>query len=469
MPKVQLYRDVVEGTARMREQAAVHLPQFPLEDEGRFGRRVRQTVLHNATRMTRDALVGLAFLRDPELAADLPAEILQDAENVDLAGNHLVVFLRQVFEDAFDGVAAILVDMQRAGDDIKTLDDERRAGLRPYAVGICASDILRARTTTIDGVERLSRFAYMESAAVDDGEFGETTTNRVRDYRLVQDGKTRSVLCTVYVQTAADKPGAPSGWSRDGDPVKMTIDEIPVVDLYTGRKRGALAADPPLLDLAYENIDHFQQRSEHRVSFQYARVPIPVFPGMQADRIAIAPDRGICTDAPDQKPYWMEYSGAAIQQSREELRDGERRMAAHGASMLLRSEGAPVTATERRIEDAQSSSRLGVAVRALMDAAEEMLRLFAKWRGLDMPAKTSPDARWMTFHRDFERFEMDAQQVSALDNAVANQHLTLETFLTALKAGLPPLRMLDVDREAELLRQGRPALPAADDPALDAT
>ena len=452
LARVAVYRDALGGTVTMRERAETYLPKFHEEELKSYQDRLKQAVFYNATELTLDALVGLVFQTDPDLADDLPAEIAADAENIDLAGRHIAVLAKDFFRDAWDGLACILVDQQRV-EGVRTRAEENAAGLRPYWVPIKAASILRARSVNVNGKEVLGRFAFCESVTLEEGEFGERVEERVRDYKLDLSGARPTVIFKVYAKRK-DEKGKEAWVVIDEGLLSITpgtpMDEIPVSVCYTNRT-GFYTAEPPLLDLAHENIDHYQQRSEHRKAWQYARIPVQVYPGMEPEEVVIAADRGICTPDKDSKPYYMETSGAALEGSKTELLESERRMANLGAQMLFRPDRSAETATARRIENAQSNSRLATAARALQDCLEDATRLHAKWRRIDLPKRT--EGRWVTVNLDFEAYEMDPQTIAALDSAVANGHLRLESFLTALRDGVPVLSMIDPEAEAELLAQ----------------
>lgn len=449
-PKLEMFRDVLGGTAKMREKGESYLPKWQMEEPGAYRDRLAQSVFYNATELTLDALVGLVLRTDPELSKDIPQEIADDAENIDLGGRHMSVFAKDLFRDSWDGLACVLVDMQRV-TDVRSRAEEQRAGLRPYWAEIKAQDILRARSVTINGNEVLGSFAYRETVTMEDGEFGERTEERVRDYRLDLSGAQPVVIYRVFAKRTVE---GKEGWSVIEGPETLRIsasepmDEIPVSVCYTNRT-GFMEAEPPLLDLAYENIDHYQQRSEHRKGWQYARIPIQVYPGMDPDEVVIAVDRGITTPSVDAKPYYMQTDSAALDGSKTELLESERRMSNLGAQMLFRPDKSNETATARRIENAQSTSRLANAARALQDCLEDAIRLHAKWRRVELPART--DGRWVTVNQDFADYEMGAQMIAALDNAVANGRLTNRSFLTALRDGVPLLSFLDPEAEDEMV------------------
>lgn len=454
--KVEMFRHALGGTATMREAGEAYLPKWEMEEPATYRKRLDSAVFYGATGLTVDALVGLVFRTEPTLASDLPPEVLADAENVDLTGRHFAVFAKDLFRDAWDGLACVVVDMQQPGE-VATRAQERAVGLRPYWVGVKMQDILRAPSVTINSNETLGRFAYTESVTVPSGEYGEAKERRIREYVLRDITGERYVEYTVKAMRKDDK--GREDWTiiegpevlrvgGEGSERGKPLDEIPVSVCYTGRT-GFYAAEPPLMDLVYENIDHYQQRSEHRKAWQYARVPVLIFPGMDPEDLVIAADRGVTTPSVDAKPYYLKADADGLEGSKAELLDSERRMANLGAQMLFRPERSNETATARRIESAQSTSRLATAARALQDCLEEATRLTAKWRRVDLPERTN--GRWVTVNQDFDAYEMDAQTIQALNKAVESGNLRLETFLTGLRDGVPVLAFLDPEAEAELL------------------
>lgn len=458
LPLLKVYNDALGGTLAMREAGTEYLPKFEMESEKTYAKRLQSSVFYSATSLTRDALVGLVFRKDPELSRELPEQMQRDGENIDLAGRHFAVFAKDVFRDSWDGYAVIFVDMQR-GDGKRSRAEEEAAGLRPYWLNIRAADILRASPINIRGQEMLGRFAFQQWVTLADGEFGERVEHRVRDYRLELTAGGPRVVYSVWAKRKTGQTES-MRWQVIEGPDYLRVggsgpnrgaplDEIPASVVYTGYE-GFYRATPPLLDLAYENIDHYQQRSEHRKAWQYSRVPIPVFPGMKPDAVTIAPDKGITTPTPESKPYYLETKNTALEGSRMELLECERRMANLGAQMLYRPDRSNETATARRIENSQSSSRLATAARGLEDALEAAVRLHAKWRREELEERPGG---YVSVAQDFEDFEMDAQMVTALDRAVANGNLRLETFLAALRDGIPVMEAMDPEAEAALLER----------------
>src|SRR5262245_48607737 len=128
-PAWDIVRDVAGGTARMREAGVKYLPKEPAEQSQPYIRRLSRSVLFNAYKRTRGALTGLVFRKDPVIAEDVPNEIVTQLENIDLAGTHIDMFAKEFFEDAFEGHAFILVDMEKGLPEGADKADEQTAGL----------------------------------------------------------------------------------------------------------------------------------------------------------------------------------------------------------------------------------------------------------------------------------------------------------------------------------------------------
>lgn len=451
---VTITRDVFGGTLSVRKKGETYLPRFEGEETADYAKRLKQAVLFNAFKRTVKGLVGMIHRKPIDIADAVPEVIRADLENVDLAGRHVDVFARDISEDAWiDGHGAILVDMQAVEPGaLPTLDDERAAGLRPYWVEIRKHQILRSQTINIAGRTVLDRFAYSECVTEADGEYGEREVERVRDYRRVAaDGKV-SVVCIVH--TKRKHALGAEQWETD-PPRTMSIGRIPVVTHYTDRT-GFMESDPPLLDLALENILHYQVRSDRQNVLHIASVPIPVFRGLrQRDgEVKVGVNNAILVDVEGGADY-LEPKGAALQHSADELKDIEQRMAYLGLSMLMSESRAAETATSKEIDKSESDSAIEAAARDEEDALEAAIELHAEWRGIVLD-KAGED-RWVRVNREFVKQVLSPQMAQLLLAAVDSGRLTVETMWDAFQRGdvLPTT----FDPEAERERLGNGELP----------
>jgi hypothetical protein len=397
--------------------------------------------MYGAFPRTVKGLAGMVYRRDPELEG-VPAALENDLEDVDLAGSHLDVFSRMVFEDALEaGHAAILVDAPVSDQPVRDAASEKAAGLRPYWVHIRKDDILSWRTTRVNGAVVLDQVVIRETVYEPDGEYGETEVKRYKVYHRAD---------PVTWEEYEERDGGEITAGATG--VIKNVDEIPLAIAY-GDRVAILESNPPLIDLAYTNVAHYQVQSDHLTALHKASVPIPVLIGVNPSAaIPVGPNVGIKLPEGGDFKY-SEPTGAAFDATREQLTDFETQMAAQGLSFLQSDTRAAETAEAKRIDKAEQDSTLATAARSLQDALATALRFHAQMRGQGDNGGT------VTINRDFERLTLDAQQVQAYSSLVATGQLSLDTLWLILGQGgvLPDEFDAELERanlDAELLAIG---------------
>lgn len=466
---VTIVRDVYGGTLVLRDKGETYLPRFPLESQAGYETRRRHSNLFNAFRRTVGGLTGMIFRKDVLPNDDVMDEVLTHLEDVDLAGRDLSSFARGLTTDALiDGHALIFVDRPPASKREVTRLQESRGGRRPYWIAIQKQDLLSYRGVTVGGRSVLTQIAFRQVVRVPDGRFGERDVEQVRVYDLPTDDDGRPVGAVRFSlwELGPDSSRYEELPDAGGE---MMIDEIPLVAVYADRD-GDYVSCPPLLDLAIENIEHYQVRSDRKNALHIAGVPIPIFTGMgttpldngsEDGPLAVGSDHGLQLPAGADAKY-LEPAGTALDASRQELQDIERRMAVLGLSMLMSETRQAETATSKRIDKSESDSQLSLIALGLETGLNEALRLHAKWMGQEAAGTVS-------VNRDFMDQLLDPQLLSALADMVGRGGLSLETLWEImvqgdiLPAGFDPEQ--ERDRLAgldQLLRFLRPAVDNGD-------
>lgn len=459
-------RDAFEGPLHVRKQGKRYLPAFPREDTDAYRDRLETSVFYDATARTVHGLTGLVFAKPPKRAETLPPELEPLWDNLDLRGTHGDVFCADRYRDGeIDGHFVVFVDMQRRDPDrVRTLADEREAGLRPYWIGIRKQDVYGFDTIEVNGRAILSHFRYGELATEADGKYGQKEVRHVREYNLVSGADGRFSVGYIVHALRKNETGH-EAWIVEGEGVLMVnestpMDEIPVAIGYLGERKGWLESKPPHLPLALENVKHYQLVSDNDNCLHIASVPFPVFIGLDADTdLSFGPNRGIKLP-PGGTAMYLEPEGNGLEAMERRINKSEQRMAILGLSMLMSESRAAETATSKRIDKAESDSALSGHARASEDAFEEALRLSAKWLGITekMPKK-DPASRWIALNRDFENMHIDAQMVAALKDLVADGRLRQETLWDALQRGNVLPSTFDADKETALLGSEDRAMP----------
>ncbi|HEY0006194.1 MAG TPA: DUF4055 domain-containing protein [Pyrinomonadaceae bacterium] len=382
----RIVRDVSKTALHLRDLGNAYLPQFPAEHNDDYKSRREAATLFNAYARTVQGLVGMVFKKNPVLNDDVPAAIKRHAENIDLAGSHLDVFSKEAFNDLFDGHVLVLVDMQKALEAGATLEDEIKAGRRPYWVKYTADQAVNFRSLTIDGEKVIGQITFEEETNVETGEYGETTVMRYRTFRLIpyMDAVSRELKHMVVWELKEKQKGL------NGEDVFPIIDEgtvagfsrIPVAVAY-GKRTGFLQSQPPLLDLALLNISYYQKKSDRDQNLHKCNFPIPIFKGLEEHikKVEVGSGLGIRVPA-DGDAFYMEPAGNSLEAARLDLQDLRGEMAALGLSIIAGQPQVEATAAETIIDFTQESSELETMARSFSDMLEQCMSFHAQYLGL---------------------------------------------------------------------------------------
>ena len=406
-------RALLGGTYAMRERGETYLPKYPAEEKADYDIRLKRSVLTNYYEMTVKHLVGKAFSKPLVLKDDVPPQIVAWCEDVDLQGSHINDFAAELFREALGmGFASIFVDYPK-GLQGATLAEERAMGARPYMAMINAESILGVRTT---GRANEIELARIEEQSVEaDGRYGEKIVNRVR------------VLF----------PGGYELYEKVKDDEYILVDEgvmtplkrVPLIPVY-GQKVSSWVGKPPLLDLAYKNIQHYQTDSDHDNALRVASFPILAVSGWDSEtdpKIRVGPNIVLATSDPQGKYYYVENSGSSLNAGRQRLEDLKADMATMGIQMLMpKASGGNATATETQVKYAEATSDLQRMAFGLKDALENALMLMAEWVGL-------PDGGSIELRGHFTMPRDAATEAQALISLRNSGEITSHTLLSELK------------------------------------
>jgi hypothetical protein len=460
-------RDVKAGTLALRAQGKTYLPQFPAEDDASYTDRLATATLFNAYGRTVAGLVGMVFKKNPVFADDVPEVIrgrgevrdketgavkTQKAEghieSIDLAGTHFDVFAREVLEDAFDGHAFVLVDMQAALGSGATLADEIKAGRRPYWVRYKAGQAVNFRSVVINGRTEIGQVTFEESVCVPDGEYGEKAVLRYRTFTLAQDGAGALRVLWSLKEKRVDPITQEVTFDLIGDGDIPGFARIPVAVVY-GKKTGFLTSQPPLIDLALLNLKFYQKESDRDHSEHMCGNPIPVFKVGDPESwkvVKAGSGFGIVLNK-DEDFMYGEPQGNALEQTAKTLDALRGQMATLGLSVL---EGTPQvkgTATEAVLDFTQESSELETIARSAQDAFELCLGFHAKYLGL-------PSGGSVEIGGELKSARLTRSDIQTYSNMVAANQLTLATLWKIMeRAGALPDGFNATEEQAGLKAQ----------------
>ncbi|QDM16840.1 DUF4055 domain-containing protein [Tardiphaga sp. vice278] len=446
--RAKLPRTLMGNTAAMRRAGEEYLPKEASETAIAYNNRLKRATLFNAFRKTVSDLVGRVFSKPPQLGADVPTDMVAFAENVDLTGRHFDVFARDGFFDSLQtGIGYILVDAHRAvsrTDGLPpTLADYKRAGWRPYLIYIPLERLIGWKSQEIGGVETLTQVRIKESVTVADGDYDEKEVEQIR------------VLSPGRWETWRKSETKGEEWVLYEEGT-TSLTRIPLAPIYINRT-GFMTGEPPLQDLADQNVAHWQSQSDQRNILHVARVPILFGTGIAEDSVLeIGASSMVRNSNPAATLQYVEHSGSAIGAGNVDLKNIEYQMQVAGLQLLIPNPGQ--TATGEIRDDAKELSSLAQMAAALKDALEQAFGFMAEFQGLGLDAGGS-----ILVNNDFG-VTGRMGDVQYLTQAVLAGKLDDQTYLEELKRRGALGDSVDVD---VVLHRIDTASPQLDGPPMD--
>jgi len=317
-------------------------------------------VLFNAFGRTTEVLAAKPFARPMQIDG-ISAKVEGMFENVDLMGTDLHGFCAQLMLACLRyGLHGCLVDSPKA-DGVRTVAQEKAAGVRPYLTHYPCASILGWRAQkSADGMY-LTQLRLKEQVIEERGQFGEELVDQVRvlypgSWEVWREIK---VAGANTVEWAVVDQGA------------TTIDAIPFVFFYGLREAFGIGR-VPLLELAHMNVEHWQSSSDQQNILHVARVPILFAKAFtNTDKLVIGAKHAATAEDKDSDLKYVEHSGAAVGAGAQSIKDLEDRMRQIGAELLVERQG-DVTATEVNSEDEDNRSTMQKIVEEFEDSLKSL-------------------------------------------------------------------------------------------------
>jgi hypothetical protein len=415
---------VLDGTRTMRDAGQLYLPQHDKESNDAYAERLERCTLLNMTKLTLDSWVGRPFSEPVTMKDDVPAEVVELSENIDTLGSSINVFARNWFREGMaKSFSHVLVDMprleEREDGRPRTLEDDRRDGVRPYWVHIKPEQLFFAEADVVAGEERMLEIRYTEHTTARDG-FALVDVPQIKRLYLNDEG-TVNVETWREVKTKSRK----KSWTIV-DSYVMEIDRIPLVTFYADRDEFMLGK-APLEDLADINIAHWQSTSDQRAILTVARFPILACSGGtdEANKLVVGPNQWLYCPDPQGRFYYVEHTGAAIKAGDQDLTELARQMGEYGGEWLKKRPNRE-TATARSMDSAEATSALQDATLRFQDALETAVRLTAEWLGL-------PTGGSVSVYSNFSTPPAGGEALRVLIEARKNRDISREAFVAELK------------------------------------
>jgi len=443
-PWWEVIKSVKGGTPDIRKGGKAFLPHEPFEREDAYGRRLgRSCFAPWYVRLVR-GVVGMV-LRKPIALQDVVPAIESHLDNINLLGDDLNSFAREVFEAAIDfGYTGIFVNYPKVEEgDVRTRADEVERGYRPYWVHYTAPEIIGWRYSTIGNRRVFTQLRIRENSIEPSGEFGEAEVERIKVYDLFE-GR-----CRYRLFQEID-----GNWMQAGEDGFLSLPYIPFTFIYTDKKREAVTR-PPMLEVAYLNINHFQLSSDLNHSLHITAHPKLVLYGYNTDQgdVVVGADEALVFDNPDGRAEWIAPPPTSFDGLNSRIDKLEQQMAMLGLSTLVGQKNVGESAEAKKLDRVQGDSIMSVIAQGLQDAFDLCLEFHAAY--MNQPAGTCQ------VNRDFDVAELTPQAIDAFSRLHSASQISLETLLTLLKKGEIFDDEFDIEEEiakleSEFKRQAAP-------------
>ncbi|MEO0760100.1 MAG: DUF4055 domain-containing protein [Cyanobacteria bacterium J06648_16] len=428
--------NILGGTAAMRAAADTYIAQEPQEGTDAYNRRLNRATLAPIYKWLVRAFVAMILrkpiqvkntggLTEPDFRAiigyhpgedDAGQAVVGHLEDIDEEGSDLQQFAFEWLCTAIHyGHAAVEV-IYPSAEGIETRADEVTAGLRPHWSVYNGPAILGDRRSG----KALSRIRLLQTRTEPDGDWGEQLVEQVMVYR--QDGE--QVEWHTYRQIDDE-------WtvSEEGA-LAMAEATVPVVYLHSDRK--GRVAPPPMLEVAYLNIRHFQVSADIDHNCHIAAVPRFFLFGTTPDELGDigASDEAVCIPNPEARAEWNSAKIDAFEPNNQRLEQLEVQMMRLGVGAMATQKNVGESAAAKRLDRTQGDSQLAILAQNLQAGLNQCLRLHCSYMGV-----APENAPTVEVSRDFDLTQMDAAMIQALTGVANAGKLSTETFLHLLQKG----------------------------------
>ena len=429
----EIMKAVTEGTEYLRENSEAFLPLEPREDFTAYIARVNRAVFSPFTQRLIRAATGLVLRKPIALTGD-PYWTEMFKMDVDGCKSDLDEYARRILMCSLTyGQSHILVDYPAPSGAV-SLAEEREQNRRPYWIEVDPNNLFGWRLDRESNYGNLIQVRLGEKAVLPDGDFGEKVFDQVR---VIEPGRDRVFRKTDQVDAMYDiDDGSYAGefeTGTTGEDYKLaesgsfSLGEIPLVTIYSGKTEN-LVSKPPLLDIAYLNLAHFQRQADLIHSLHVASQPMLVMEGYddQTKDLAVSVNYAMATQ-PGNRIYYVEPASSAFDAQSAEIRELQMQMATLGISTLSQQKFVAESADARRLDRVDTNSMLAMVSMELEQKLQKAFNLSAEYVGIEPPE--------VKISRDFDIERLIGQDITALTSLFDQQVINREEFRDILVQG----------------------------------
>jgi hypothetical protein len=391
-----------------------------------------------------DLIVGTALRKGVILPQDVPPQWEEFFKNVDLQGNAITSFTKELFTKALNGgVAGIWSEYPRMRDGI-TSAEEIMLNARPYFVIIPTDDVLDIRDdrgpVTINGVTRYdTRVTYLRIKSEIrrpslENEHFEEVIPTVVVYDLIpyqnpgSDVVEERVRCRIYEKDTGNE-NVNRYLLNEGMTTILSLSFIPFRPCYGGKKEAFFRARPLLYDVARLNLHHWAVSADLSENIHLNASTMLTGTGIRPDEeIFSGAGRALFSANPDARFGMLSPGMEGADTTLKELARIEAAMDKLAAVTMTPGKTQVESGFAKLLDRSQSDSQLAVLISSLQDCLNAALMYASAYRNYP-PIE-------ITISKNFIPVKLHSQQVMAYSSLFKDSNaIPIGTFLEMLDAG----------------------------------
>ena len=373
--KWQLPLTLMGGVRQMQAAGKVYLPIEPRESEEAYQVRLKRSSLFNVFKKTIMSASGQALM-SPVTVSNVPKELEYLETNATGDGRSLTEIANDLIEHhLLYGKAHGLVDFPAAAKEGELSYAEfKLAGFRPYVNVVNPQSLINWDYNVYKGYPELDRINIQEKEIIRHPDSPWVTMQR-RQVRVWWKDRVE-----VYIYNDDDQE-----YVLDEQVYDNTLGYVPLVTGYAN-KAGFLIAEPPLEDLAYLNLTHWQSSSDQRNILHVARVPFILATGFadgELNGMELGVNRVVTTSSAEADMKYVEHTAKSVDSGFKDLEQLEHQMKISGADLIMGQSVSRQTAAARQIDLAESMSLMQLTLRSTAHMLKKFYEIAGDWLGID--------------------------------------------------------------------------------------
>ena len=410
---------VLSGTTGLNLRSTTYLPQLPSEPPDAYSRRCGRGVLSPYFARIVRAAVGLILRKPIELQGGDPEWWGAWRKDVNRHGSGLEEFCSKVLFDAIAyGHCGWLVDHQ-LDPSIVSLADQLANPTRPYFVRYETGNVIGWREAAGGAGGHLAQVRLREVVSEAWGAFGEA---QYRQVRVLEPGR----WATYRVDLSQKDRSGPERWllHQDGE---TGLTEVPYTVVYAQRE-GLLRSEPPLLEIANLNLQHYALQAQLLHCLHVAAQPMMVVKGWDqaSNQLNVGVNNALSLPV-EGDAFYVEPASGAFQSLQDELASLETQMASLGVAILAKQKNVAESGLSKQLDRADNNSMLSVISQDLEASLQQAVEWVAAYAGVEPPV--------VVLDRDYNADPIDAQTIDALGRLFQTDVIDQRTLLEALRRG----------------------------------